>query len=79
LKGRLEHSISTGQWKLRYIPIDGATDEFGGSVVLENPHELGDLAAGDFVEIGGKLRAQQAQDLSYAASYRIASVRPLPD
>jgi len=41
LQGQLEYSAATKNWKIRYIPIDGETDEFGGSVVVLNPQALG--------------------------------------
>ena len=34
IRGRLEYSKASGLWKIRYIPIDGSTDSFGGSVVI---------------------------------------------
>ncbi|MDZ7617026.1 MAG: hypothetical protein U1E05_08480, partial [Patescibacteria group bacterium] len=33
LRGRLEYSQVDRRWKLRYIPVDGNTDQYGGSVV----------------------------------------------
>jgi len=79
LKGRLEHSETSGVWKLRYIPIDGATDDFGGSVLIDNPRSLGDLDAGDFVEVRGAIDSTGADELSYAPKFRIADVRALAD
>jgi len=56
LRGRLEHSQVDGQWKLRYIPIGGTTDEYGGSVVLSDPAMLSGCERGDFIEVRGKMR-----------------------
>lgn len=53
LKGRLEYSQSDQQWKLRYIPIDGDTDDYGGSVVLSDSSGLEGYQPGDYVEARG--------------------------
>ncbi len=60
LRGQVEYSPSTGQWRLRYTSAqEAATDPLGGSVAIENPHVLGNLQSGDFVQVQGSLRAQQ--------------------
>lgn len=79
LRGRLEHSQAADQWKLRYIPIDGETDDYGGSVILANPVVLGEYAAGDFVHVEGAHVEDQGGDLSFAPVYRIQQIRPLAD
>ena len=58
LRGRLEYSQSLAQWKLRYIPIDGKTDQFGGSVVLPNSPALEAFKPGDRVAVRGSLAAR---------------------
>lgn len=52
LRGQLEYSPAGDEWKLRYIPIDGDTDGYGGSVVLagELPRSF---RPGDFVVAQG--------------------------
>jgi hypothetical protein len=55
LSGRLEYSRTSKQWKLRYIPIDGKTDAYGGSVVLPNSPELAAFKSGDRVAVRGRL------------------------
>jgi hypothetical protein len=79
LQGRLEYSRASEEWKLRYIPIDGETDEFGGSVVLSNPEQLGDLAAGDFVRVRGGLLERKSEGTSFAPMFRIDQIQPLAD
>lgn len=79
LQGRLEHSQASGEWKLRYIPIDGATDEYGGSVILENPQALGDLSAGDFARIRGELRSSETDRTTFAPIYRIVETQAVAD
>jgi hypothetical protein len=79
LQGRLEHSQASGQWKLRYIPIDGTTDEFGGSVILDNPQALGDLAAGDYVQIRGELLEDERDGMTFAPVYRIVTTQAVAD
>ncbi len=49
LKGKLEYSQSTRSWRLRYIPPDGNTDSYGGSVVLADNSQLAGLQPGDAV------------------------------
>ena len=78
LKGRLEYSQSDRRWKLRYIPIDGATDDFGGSVVLSNTSLLSGYEGGQFVEVHGSLgRAAQDNDRSYAPEFKIERIERL--
>jgi len=76
LRGRLEYSESTGRWKLRYISVEGTTDEFGGSVVLANPSQLSGYERGQFVEVHGRLGpAPQDADQGYAPEFEIAQIR----
>lgn len=52
LRGQLEYSPAGDEWKVRYIPIDGDTDGYGGSVELagELPRSF---RPGDFVVVQG--------------------------
>ncbi len=81
LRGQIEYSQSTAQWKLRYIPIQGAasqgatSDPLGGSVVIENPHVLGNLQPGDFVQVRGSLRSQQPTNPASSPIYAITVVQ----
>jgi len=78
LKGRLEYSHIDRRWKLRYIPIDGTTDQFGGSVVLSNPSLLSGYERGEFVEVHGALgNAADDNDRGYAPEYEIRQIRRL--
>jgi hypothetical protein len=78
LKGRLERSQVDGRWKLRYIPIDGATDRYGGSVVLDGS-QTADLKPHDFVVVRGQLAAGPQVAGSYAPVYNIEQIEPLDD
>lgn len=78
LKGRLERSQVAGKWKLRYIPIDGATDRFGGSVVLDGV-PAADLKPHDFVMVRGQLAAGSPVAGTYAPVYNIEQIEPLDD
>jgi hypothetical protein len=69
---------SGGQWKLRYIPIDGATDRFGGSVVLDGM-PAADFKPRDFVMVRGQLVAGPRVAGSYAPVYNIEQIEPLDD
>jgi hypothetical protein len=78
LKGRLEQSQVDRRWKLRYIPIDGATDSYGGSVVLDGPQTAG-LKPQEFVMVRGQLAARPQVAGTYAPVYNIEQIEPLDD
>jgi hypothetical protein len=93
LKGRLEYSAVDHRWKLRYIPIDGRTDEYGGSVVLipidgrtdeyggsvvlDDASRLSGFERGDFVEVHGQINSQGSDDRGYAPLYKVAQIKRL--
>jgi hypothetical protein len=77
LKGQLEYSAAQRQWKLRYIPIDGQTDRYGGSVVLESVPALSNYRNGDFIQVQGVVRGQDTASSPYAAAYRISRLARL--
>jgi len=77
LRGKLEYSQIDRRWKLRYIPIDGETDDFGGSVVLDNPSLLEGCERGDFVEIRGTLDTTSSDENGYAPLYKVAKLKKL--
>jgi hypothetical protein len=76
LSGRLEYSHSTQRWKLRYIPIDGQTDQYGGSVVLNGAELLKGYKAGDFVTIQGAVSAKAADGRAFSPLYELRRVEP---
>jgi hypothetical protein len=69
LKGRLEYSNISRRWKLRYIPISGETDRFGGSVILQDAPQLQELSPGDFVMVEGQV-ARQENSSGFAPMFR---------
>jgi hypothetical protein len=75
LRGRLEHSAASGKWKLRYIPIDGQTDSYGGSVVLDGAELLEGHRAGETVTVFGRLAAPES-GRGFAPTYQIEAVEP---
>ncbi len=75
LRGKLEFSESDRQWKLRYIPIDGATDNFGGSVILVDTPLLSGYERGDFVEVAGKLISASPDKRGYAPKYQVGQIK----
>lgn len=75
LRGRLEYSEIDRQWKLRYIPIDGATDDYGGSVVIANATALADYRRGEFVEVKGSLAEEQPNPERIAPYYQVSEIR----
>ena len=77
LRGKLEFSESDRHWKLRYIPIDGATDNFGGSVILADTPLLSGYERGDFVEVAGKLISASPDKRTYAPKYEVSRLKRL--
>ena len=75
LKGTLEYSQSNHQWRLRYIPADGATDNYGGSVVLGDATKLAGLHPGDFVSVQGTIGTASASQGSFAPLYNVQQVQ----
>ncbi len=75
LRGRLEYSASQRQWKLRYIPIDGTTDQFGGSVVLADGTPTQGLRAGDFVTAQGHVIGASQPGRGFSPRYEVASIQ----
>jgi hypothetical protein len=71
LQGRLEFSPATKRWKLRYIPLDGATDEHGGSVMLDDSPQLAQFRHGDFIRVDGRLGERGVDTTVFAPSYRV--------
>jgi hypothetical protein len=77
LRGRLEYSQTSRQWKLRYIPIDGQTDQFGGSVVLPSSPSLEAFKPGDQVAVRGSLAAPGPGSGSFSPLYKLNQVEAL--
>jgi hypothetical protein len=75
LKGQLEYSNIDRRWKLRYIPIDGKTDEHGGSVVLPESPLLDSFQPGDFIAVQGALAGKATS--GYAPLYDLSRVKRL--
>jgi hypothetical protein len=74
LRGKLEYSASLRQWKLRYIPIDGRTDAYGGSVILPESSDLSTFKSGDLVEVRGSLPAARIS-YGFAPHYTPSSIK----
>ena len=79
LRGRLEHSQGDQRWKLRYTPIDGVTDDFGGSVVFSDTSLLSGYERGEFVEVRGKLGSVAPDAHGYAPDFEIHQIKRLPE
>jgi len=74
LQGQLEYSQATQQWKVRYVPINGPTDRYGGSVVLTPVTALAAYKAGDYVSVKGRVISTTPNQGSYAPFYEVASI-----
>ncbi|HVU86946.1 MAG TPA: hypothetical protein VHD36_06475 [Pirellulales bacterium] len=79
LQGQLEYSDATKQWKLRYVPVSGPTDKYGGSVVLAPSPALAGFRAGDFVSVKGKVAGASPNQGSYAPLYQVSAADRLTD
>jgi hypothetical protein len=79
LQGQLEYSAATKQWKVRYVPINGPTDRYGGSVVLSSTPALTGFKAGDFVSVKGRFAGTTPAPNSYAPLYQVSAVDRLTD
>ncbi len=77
LHGRLEHSQVEGQWKLRYIPLDGQTDQYGGSVVLSEDSPVAGHQPGEFVSVAGAIASPLGKQDGFAPVYRAARIERL--
>lgn len=73
VRGKLEYSQIDDRWKLRYIPIDGQTDEYGGSVVVSDPAVLSGCERGEHIELRGEVAGSDAEG-GFAPLYEVAEV-----
>ncbi|MDA7977753.1 MAG: hypothetical protein MPJ50_03155 [Pirellulales bacterium] len=73
LRGQLEYSQSDRRWKLRYIPITGETDEFGGSVILADA-AMSDFRDGEFVTVHGQLDNQEIERGGFAPTFHVQQI-----
>lgn len=77
LRGKLEYSEATRRWKLRYIPADGATDDFGGSVVIDDSSCLSGFERGDFVEAHGEVVSGAGDARGFAPNFSVTRIARL--
>ncbi len=75
LRGRLEYSQVDHRWKLRYIPVDGNTDQYGGSVIIANEAALAGCEQGEFVTIRGRVAG--GGEHGFAPRYEVAALERL--
>jgi hypothetical protein len=59
LRGQLEYSAKDRVWKIRYIPIHGQQDAYGGQFILSDRAKLEAFQAGDYVTIEGAIVATE--------------------
>jgi hypothetical protein len=75
LRGSLEYSQIDKRWKLRYIPIDGTSDAYGGSVVLADDALLSGYERGDFVEVRGRIGPKPDSGDDYSPLYEVTEIK----
>jgi hypothetical protein len=74
VRGQLEYWASTGQWSLRYQPVDTPADSLGGRLMIDNPQVLANLQPGEFVQLRGQLYAKPTDAGFSTPAYRVAAV-----
>jgi hypothetical protein len=74
LRGKLEYSAAGRRWKLRYIPIDGQTDSYGGSVILSEAASLEGFRPGEFVTVHGTVGKDAAVSGSFSPRYNLERI-----
>jgi hypothetical protein len=74
LRGQLEYWPTTGEWSIKYM-ADGAVDQIGGRILIDNPQVLGHLPPGEFVVVEGQVFGRQIDDATYRPAYRVAVVQ----
>ena len=74
LRGQLEYWPTTGEWSIKYM-ADGAVDQIGGRILIDNPQVLGHLPPGEFVMVQGQVFGRQIDDATYRPAYRVAVVQ----
>lgn len=77
LRGKLEYSQIDKAWRLRYIPVDGTTDSYGGSVVLAETPKLSGVERGQFLKVQGRLLPPAPGGKTYAAGYEVSQIERL--
>jgi hypothetical protein len=78
LRGELELSHIDKRWKIRYIPAtDGKTDDYGGSLFLNETEKLSGFERGDFIEVRGRILSGPQADVRYERSYEIQDIRSI--
>ena len=83
VRGQLEYSAKDRVWIIRYIPIHGQQDAYGGQFVLSDRSKLEAFQAGDYVTIEGsivaaatKAEAGPTGDAPLYKSHRVAALAP---
>lgn len=74
LRGQLEYWPERGEWSINYMD-EGAKDQIGGRVLIDNPQVLANLSPGEFVAVEGQLFGRQIDETSYMPAYRVSSVQ----
>jgi len=73
LRGKLDYSVTTRLWRLRYLPPDGPIDEYGGSVVIGDGGQVSGFEPGDFVAVQGTISPPAAG--SNSATYAVSRIK----
>jgi len=77
LRGQLEYVAKDRVWKLRYIPIHGQQDAYGGQFTLSEGAKLEAFQAGDYVTVeGSPTKENSAAGRAHYIPSRVAPLSP---
>ncbi len=75
LRGQLQYYPQTGYWGVRYIPLQGTPDHYGGVAVISNPEILGGLQPGEFLLIQGFMEPHDNGDGTFVPSDTVQGIQ----
>lgn len=75
LRGQLERSPVSGEWRIRYQRADEPPDQLGGSVIVANPQVLGNLQSGEMVVVRGQMHNLHYPNGATVPAYQLAVVQ----
>lgn len=75
LRGQLQYYPQTGYWGLRYVPLQGTSDPYGGVVVINNSEVLEGVQPGEFLLIQGFLETADNGDGTFVPLYTVEGIQ----
>ncbi len=75
LRGQLQYYPQTGYWGVRYVPLGGAADSYGGVAVIDNPEVLGGVQPGEYLAVQGYLETAEAGNGQFLPLFTVEGVQ----